>query len=48
VLENIQAEQDLTRSRLDYLTIVTEYNRAQFALRRAVGLGLGREAKAAR
>jgi outer membrane protein TolC len=37
VLENIQAEQDLTRARLDYLTIVTDYNRAQFALRRAVG-----------
>ncbi len=37
VLENIQAEQDLTRSRLDYLTVVTEYNRAQFALRRAIG-----------
>lgn len=37
VLENIQAEQDLTRARLDYLTVVTEFNRAQFALRRAVG-----------
>jgi outer membrane protein TolC len=37
VLENIQAEQDLTRARLDYLTVVTEYNRAQFALRRAIG-----------
>lgn len=37
VLENIQAEQDLTRARLDYLTVVTEYNRAQFALRRSVG-----------
>ena len=37
VLENIQAEQDLTRARLDYLTVVTENNRAQFLLRRAVG-----------
>ncbi len=37
VLENIQAEQDLTRARLDYLNIVTEHNRAQFLLRRAVG-----------
>ena len=37
VLENIQAEQDLTRARLDYLNIVTENNRAQFLLRRAVG-----------
>lgn len=37
VLENVQAEQDLTRARLDYLTIVTEHNRAQFLLRRAIG-----------
>ena len=41
VLENIQAEQDLTRARLDYLTVVTEYNRAQFALRRAIGTKTG-------
>ena len=39
VLENIQAEQDLTRARLDYLTVITEHNRAQFALQRAVGGG---------
>ena len=31
------AEQDLTRARLDYLTAITEHNRAQLALRRAVG-----------
>jgi outer membrane protein TolC len=37
VLENIKAEEDLTRARLDYLTIITEHNRAQFALRRAIG-----------
>jgi outer membrane protein TolC len=37
VLESILAEQDLTRARLDYLGIVTEHNRAQFLLRRAVG-----------
>jgi outer membrane protein TolC len=37
VLENIQAEQDLTRARLDYLTAITDHNRAQFALQRAVG-----------
>jgi outer membrane protein TolC len=37
VLENIVAEQELTRARLDYLTVVTENNRAQFLLRRAVG-----------
>ena len=45
VLENILAEQDLTRARLDYLTIVTEYNRAQFALRRAIGTRLGGDGK---
>lgn len=45
VLENIQAEQELTRARLDYLTVVTEYNRAQFALRRAIGRRLGGEGK---
>ena len=42
VLENIQAAQDLTRARLDYLTAITEHNRAQFALRRAVGEGAGK------
>lgn len=41
VLENIQAEQDLTRARLDYLAVVTDYNRAQFALRRAIGSKAG-------
>ena len=37
VLENVQAEQDLTRARFDYLGVVTEHNRAQFLLRRAIG-----------
>ncbi|MBI4326428.1 MAG: TolC family protein [Chloroflexi bacterium] len=37
VLENIQAEQDLTRARLDYLKAVVESNKAQYALSRAVG-----------
>jgi outer membrane protein TolC len=37
VLENIVAEQELTRARLDYLSVVTEHNRAQFLLRRAIG-----------
>ena len=37
VLENIQSEQDLTRARIDYLGAITDYNRAQFALQRAVG-----------
>ena len=37
VLENIQAEQDFTRARLDYVNAITENNKAQFALRRALG-----------
>jgi len=37
VLENIQSEQDLTRARLDYLTIVAEFNKAQYSLQRALG-----------
>lgn len=37
VLEDIQAQQDLTRSRSDYLTIVAEYNKAQYTLSRAIG-----------
>jgi outer membrane protein TolC len=37
VLETIQAEQDLTRARTDYVTAVAEFNKTQYALRRAVG-----------
>jgi outer membrane protein TolC len=37
VLERILAEQDLTRARTDYLSAVAEYDKAQFALARAVG-----------
>src|SRR2546423_31679 len=37
VLENIHAEEDLTRARLDYLKVVAAFNEAQFALRRATG-----------
>jgi outer membrane protein TolC len=37
VLENIQSEQELTRTRLDYLNAIAEYNKAQYALRKAVG-----------
>ncbi|HEY6168450.1 MAG TPA: TolC family protein [Verrucomicrobiae bacterium] len=37
VLENIQAEQELTRARNDYLSVVADFNKAQFALKRAVG-----------
>lgn len=37
VLEDIQAQQDLTRARADYVTTIAEYNKAEYALSRAVG-----------
>jgi outer membrane protein TolC len=37
VLENIQAEQDLTRARNDYVASIAEYDKAQYALRHAIG-----------
>jgi len=37
VLETIQAEQDLTRARLDYLRAIAELNKAQYALQKAAG-----------
>jgi outer membrane protein TolC len=37
VLETILAEQDLARARNDYLNIVTDYNKAQYGLLRALG-----------
>ena len=37
VLENIQAEQDLTRARFDYLKAIADFNTAQYVLSRAVG-----------
>lgn len=37
VLENIQAQQDLTRARNDYFKAVAEFNKAQYALSQAVG-----------
>lgn len=37
VLETIFAEQDLTRTRLDYLRAVAEFNQSQYALQHAVG-----------
>jgi outer membrane protein TolC len=37
VLEYIQAEQDLTRSRNDYLNVVAEFDKAQYTLVRALG-----------
>jgi outer membrane protein TolC len=37
VLETIQAEQELTRTRLDLLTAVAEQNKAQYSLSKAIG-----------
>lgn len=37
VLEDIQAEQDLTRARFDYVTAVAELNKAQYTLLKATG-----------
>ena len=37
VLENIFAEQDMTRARTDLLKAIAEFNKAQYALLRAVG-----------
>ena len=36
-LENIQAEQDLTRARLALITAIAEFYKAQFTLKKAVG-----------
>jgi outer membrane protein TolC len=41
VLESIQAEQELTRARLDFLNAVAEHNKAQYALRKAIGGSVG-------
>jgi outer membrane protein TolC len=37
VMEAVQSEQELTRARLDYLSLIAEHNKAQFALRHATG-----------
>jgi outer membrane protein TolC len=37
VLEDIQAQQDLTQARSDYFTSLAEYDKAQYALSKAVG-----------
>jgi len=37
VLEDIQAQQELERARADYLSVLAEYNKAQYILSRAVG-----------
>lgn len=36
-LEDITAQQELTRARLDYVALVAEFNKAQFALLKATG-----------
>jgi outer membrane protein TolC len=41
VAESIQAEQELTRARRDYLGTVSEFNKAQFTLQRAAGMKAG-------
>jgi outer membrane protein TolC len=37
VLETIQAEEELTRARLEYFNSLAEYNKAQYALHKAIG-----------
>jgi outer membrane protein TolC len=37
VLEDLQAQQALTQARSDYVSALAEYNKAQFALRKAIG-----------
>ena len=37
VLEDIQAQQELTRGRADYLNAIAEFNKAQYGLAKAVG-----------
>ncbi|MEI7732119.1 MAG: TolC family protein [Verrucomicrobiota bacterium] len=37
VLETIQSEQDLTRTRLEYLKIIAEFNKAQYLLQQTMG-----------
>ena len=37
VLEDVQAQQDLTQARSEYLTALAEYNKAQYGLNKAVG-----------
>ena len=38
VLEDLQAQQELDRARSDYVTVVADYNKAQFSLSRAIGI----------
>jgi outer membrane protein TolC len=38
VLEDLQAQQELVRARADYLTAITDFNKAQYELSKAVGM----------
>lgn len=42
VLENIDAEEQWTKTRMDYLNVLAEYNKSQFAMIRALGLTPGK------
>jgi outer membrane protein TolC len=37
VLEDIQAQQELVRARAEYLSAITEFNKAQYELSKAMG-----------
>src|SRR5262249_40424011 len=37
VLEDIQAQQDLDRARSDFVNLLSDYNKGQYTLKRAVG-----------
>ena len=41
VLEDIQAQQELERARADYVNTISDYNKAQYALQRAIGGSAG-------
>jgi outer membrane protein TolC len=38
VLEDLQAQQELTRARSDYVNTIAEYNKAEYGLRKAIGV----------
>ena len=47
VLEDIQAQQELTRARSDYLNALAEFNKAQYFLLKALGPSAGNNENAA-
>ena len=47
VLEDIQAQQELTRARSDYLNALAEFNKAQYFLLKALGRSAGTNENAA-